>query len=73
MEDRREFLLNLVKGTAYSVPVIRTLATPPEILAQGQSQTTGKGGQGKGKLVLPGTGGFQKPSTAPWAKKPPGS
>ncbi len=79
METRREFLLNVVKGTVYSVPVIRTLATPPEILAQGESQTSEKGGMGMhvggmgGMLVLSGTGGFQKPpSSAPWATKPPG-
>lgn len=55
--------------------VVRTLASPPELLAEDSSETTGKGGRGgrmgMGMLVVqplhaPTT------STAPWAKKPGG-
>ncbi len=77
MKNRREFLLKVAMGVAYSASVIRTLASPPELLAQGESTTSTKGGMGMlvvqqpvpTEKVLPGT---PQTSTAPWAKKPGG-
>ena len=75
MEDRRNFLLKVATGVAYSAPVIRTLASPPALLAQGsESETTQKGGQGMemGMLVIQSPEPPTTTSTAPWAKKPGG-
>ena len=36
--DRRDFLVKLAKTAAYSAPIIRTLATPTHLAAQGLSQ-----------------------------------
>ncbi len=67
MEDRREFLKKLAKGSVYSAPVIRTLATPPELMAVTQSSMK-KGQPPVMMLIAPiPTGGG---STAPWARRP---
>jgi hypothetical protein len=71
--DRREFLLKIAKGVAYSAPVISTLAGPSALLAQ-EDQTTTKGGMGTGMgmLVVQPPPPPPTTSTAPWAKKPGG-
>lgn len=71
MEHRREFLLKIAKGVAYSAPVIRTFTSPPAVLAQ-ESETTDKGGMGTGMgmLVVQPPPPAPTTSTAPWAKKP---
>jgi hypothetical protein len=73
MGDRRDFLLKVAKGVAYSAPVMRTLASPPSLVAQA---TSGKGGMEMGMLVIqrpePATPPPLTTSTAPWAKKPGG-
>ena len=45
--SRREFLMRMARGAAYTAPVIHTLATPEMLLGQ-HSETSGKGGMGKG-------------------------
>ena len=53
--DRRAFLKQLAKTTAYSAPVIRTLAAPDPAMGQalskkkGMGDVGGAGGMGKGK------------------------
>ena len=71
-DDRREFLKKLAKASVYSAPVVLTLATPPELLAQ-SNNTSSKGGMGMGMtgaLVAPAGSGFGGASTAPWARSP---
>lgn len=56
--DRRAFLKKLAKTTAYSAPVVRTLAAPDPALGQALSMKQGMGmGMGKGKG---GGGGWMK-------------
>ena len=57
--------------------VVRTLASPPELLAEDSSETTGKGGMGGRMGMGMGILVVQPPpaptiSTVPWAKKPGG-
>ena len=47
-QERREFLKQLAKGTAYATPVVHSLAAPLDLLGQGKAsehkkQTTGNG------------------------------
>ena len=70
VDDRREFLKRLVKGSVYSAPVIRTLATPPELAAVVQSSM--KMGDPPPMLVAPTSGATGGASTAPWARPPGG-
>ena len=62
--DRRAFLKKLAKTTAYSAPVIRTLAAPDPAFGQALSMKKGMGGgmgmgMGGGKGMDKG-GGFMK-------------
>lgn len=36
-EERREFIKQLVKGTAYAAPVVHSLAAPLDLLGQGKA------------------------------------
>jgi hypothetical protein len=69
-EDRRAFLKKMAKGSIYSVPLIRTLSTPPELAAMAAQMGSMKGGWGAmgSMLVAPTGGGFGGTSTAPWAR-----
>jgi hypothetical protein len=77
-DDRRAFLKKVAKGSLYAVPVIRTVATPPELaaLAAQQASMKGMGNDnmgGGGNFVAPaGAGGPGPTSSAPWAKPPGG-
>jgi hypothetical protein len=70
-EGRRAFLKKLAKGSIYSVPVIRTLSTPPELAAMAAQMGSMKG-MGGMMLVAPTGGGFGGTTTAPWARPPGG-
>lgn len=74
IEDRRVFLKKLAKGSIYSVPVIRTLSTPPELAAMVAQMASMKamGGGMAGMLVAPTGGGFGGTTVAPWARPPGG-
>ena len=76
-EDRRAFLKKLAEGTIYSIPVIRTLSTPPELAAltvqQPSMKDMGNDMGGGGMFVAPAGGaGPTGTSTAPWAGPPGG-
>ena len=45
-KNRREFLKQLAKGTAYAAPVVYTLAAPIEVAGQGGSMKKGGGSGG---------------------------
>jgi hypothetical protein len=83
MENRRDFVIKLVRGTAYAAPIVTTLASPHGLSAQ-QNTNSQKGGMGMGRPGTQGTGsgmttktvapGSITPETirAPWESKPPG-
>lgn len=80
-DTRKEFLLKVAKGVAYSAPAIHTLSAPDGLLGQGHDETTTKGGMGvmgdmddpDGKLVSPTRQELGTPSRpAPWERRPPG-
>lgn len=71
-ETRREFLVRVAKGAAYSAPVIRTLTAPEGLRGQANpSQKSGgkAGGKGQGSLSDPATQ-FQLGPSAPWTNNP---
>jgi len=77
--SRREFLLKLAKGAAYTAPVIVSMATPESVLAQSSvSHKKGGGSKGKGKNPNAVTDFSAGPAaspgpSAPWQVAPPGS
>ena len=85
-QNRRDFLTSVLKGVAYSAPVVHSLAAPDGLLGQ-HSETTGKGGMGKGMLTsqtsaaitgdqstesLPDGSVAAPGGRAPWEIPPPG-
>ena len=68
-EDRREFLKQLAKGTAYAAPVVYTLAAPIEVAGQGQGGSMKQGGgQGGGGSTSSSTS-----TTSPFPPPPGGN
>ncbi len=57
MEERREFLKKLAKGTAYAAPLIYTLSTPRDLMA----------------IVTSGMMSFSQRVADPLGIEPPGS
>ncbi len=67
--DRRDFLIKLARTAAYSAPIIRTLATPSHLAAQGLSQKM----MNMMNMMMMNMGGADSPSPfapaqprAPW-------
>ncbi len=75
--SRREFLLKLARGAAYTAPVVVSMATPESLMAQASvSHKKGGGAKGKGKnpnAVTDFSGGAVPGPAAPWEIAPPGS
>jgi len=70
---RREFLLKVAKGAAYSAPVITTFAVAPDLLAQpGSLPGHGHQGHGKSQGASAAPGGVPS-APAPSEKHPPPS
>ncbi len=57
---RREFLLKLARGAAYTAPVVTTFAVAPDLLAV---QSTGKKGGGPTAMTQLNTQGGRQPSS----------
>lgn len=75
--SRREFLVKLAKGAAYTAPVVVSMAAPESLMAQASvSHKMGGGSKGKGKnpnAVTDFSGGGAPGPAAPWEVAPPGS
>lgn len=66
--DRREFLKQLAKTAAYTVPVVYSLAAPVELSGQAsQHKHTASGATQTAPSATQQPGG-----TAPWDRPPPG-
>ena len=77
--SRREFLLKLAKGAAYTAPLVVSMATPESVLAQASvSRKKGGASKGKGKNPNAVTDFSVAPApspgpSAPWQVAPPGT
>lgn len=71
--SRREFLIKVAKGTAYTAPLVVTLSVPESLTAQAPaSQKMMMGGMGMAGAAAPsGSSAPAAGPTPPWAAPPP--